>query len=302
MPRPRARRALFPAGDPFASVAGPTSLGELRRHVRHATWDVRPPRGLRERSVVLDYACDEDRARAGEGDDDRARRPPPALARGGRRGTASLQTPPAARTRGATHDGDEDKAPSRKPAGTTTATASAPRRERRSRDWPRSSATATGRPCACGLIQWEIAEHVGCSQMHISSCSRTGVCPQQDRPGGAGAPDAGQQLVDAARRSAPWPFPEAHVQHLAGVGARRGSSGSQAFWCTHSRRPAWRAGDLADEAVQRSQGWLRGHFSSTTGQIPNPTDVDRCLDLYHRSSAALERSRSCAFLGDRVIP
>ena len=63
---PPSREALSPAGDPSAGFAGPTVLGELRRHFRHATWDVRPPRGLRELFGALDHACAEDRARAGE--------------------------------------------------------------------------------------------------------------------------------------------------------------------------------------------------------------------------------------------
>jgi RNA polymerase sigma-B factor len=41
-------------GHAFSSYAVPTILGELRRHFRDATWDVRPPRGLQEVCLSVD--------------------------------------------------------------------------------------------------------------------------------------------------------------------------------------------------------------------------------------------------------
>src|SRR4051812_6991750 len=43
-------------GFEFSSFAVPTILGELRRHFRDTTWDIRPPRGLLERCLVADRA------------------------------------------------------------------------------------------------------------------------------------------------------------------------------------------------------------------------------------------------------
>jgi RNA polymerase sigma-B factor len=43
-------------GFAFSSFAVPTILGELRRHFRDATWDVRPPRGLQERCLSIERA------------------------------------------------------------------------------------------------------------------------------------------------------------------------------------------------------------------------------------------------------
>ena len=44
-------------GFAFSSLATPTILGELRRHFRDHTWDVRPPRGLQELCLVVERAC-----------------------------------------------------------------------------------------------------------------------------------------------------------------------------------------------------------------------------------------------------
>jgi RNA polymerase sigma-B factor len=42
----------------FSSYAVPTILGELRRYFRDATWDVRPPRRLQELCLALEHARD----------------------------------------------------------------------------------------------------------------------------------------------------------------------------------------------------------------------------------------------------
>jgi RNA polymerase sigma-B factor len=43
-------------GVPFAAFAGPTILGELRRHFRDRVWTLRVPRGLQERIAQVDEA------------------------------------------------------------------------------------------------------------------------------------------------------------------------------------------------------------------------------------------------------
>ena len=43
-------------GVPFTAFAGPTILGELRRHFRDRVWTLRVPRGLQERIRDIDMA------------------------------------------------------------------------------------------------------------------------------------------------------------------------------------------------------------------------------------------------------
>jgi RNA polymerase sigma-B factor len=43
-------------GAPFAAYAVPTILGELKRHMRDATWDVHVPRAVKERVLAIEAA------------------------------------------------------------------------------------------------------------------------------------------------------------------------------------------------------------------------------------------------------
>ena len=52
-------------GPSFSSFAVPTIVGELRRHFRDATWDLRPPRRLQELSLAVERARDELHASTG---------------------------------------------------------------------------------------------------------------------------------------------------------------------------------------------------------------------------------------------
>jgi RNA polymerase sigma-B factor len=52
-------------GFAFSSYAVPTILGELRRHFRDATWDVRPPRDLQELCMALEKAREDLRSATG---------------------------------------------------------------------------------------------------------------------------------------------------------------------------------------------------------------------------------------------
>jgi RNA polymerase sigma-B factor len=46
-------------GTPFLGFAIPTVTGEVRRHFRDRTWDVRPPRRVQELGLMIDKAIDE---------------------------------------------------------------------------------------------------------------------------------------------------------------------------------------------------------------------------------------------------
>ena len=93
----------------FSSFAVPTILGELRRHFRDATWDVRPPRGLQELCAALARAREQVHAATGREATvadlaDRLKRSPveieEAMLAGTCRRVLSLETP--------TQDGDEN--------------------------------------------------------------------------------------------------------------------------------------------------------------------------------------------------
>ncbi len=166
-------------GVPFAAFAGPTILGELRRHFRDRVWTLRVPRGLQERIRGVDDAIAKlsQRARALA---DRRRDRRDARDRRGRR---------ARGVRGQRRSPDDVARPARRPA----------RSPARSRRWASASASEdpgfelvedraaidagidvldeTEREVlrlrfAEDLTQSKIAEQVGYSQMHVSRILR----------------------------------------------------------------------------------------------------------------------------------
>ena len=164
----------------FSSFAVPTILGELRRHFRDATWDLRPPRGLQELCVALERARDDVHAATGReatvtelaGRLERSREEiEEALLASNCRRLRSLESP--------TQEGDEALATVGDTVGTDDA------------GYERADARITlGRLAWVlndrdlevvwlryehGLSQCEIAERVGCSQMHVSRILRKSI-------------------------------------------------------------------------------------------------------------------------------
>ena len=174
-------------GVPFAAFAGPTILGELRRHFRDRVWTLRVPRGLQEsiravegaitklsheleRSPTVAEIAETARDRRGR----RARGVRGRRSRGGR--SRSTARPPA-------------RSPAtrrRWPSGSAATT----RASSWSRTGPRStpaptSSTTTEREVlrlrfAEDLTQSKIAEQVGYSQMHVSRILRRALGKLRD--------------------------------------------------------------------------------------------------------------------------
>jgi RNA polymerase sigma-B factor len=154
----------------FSSFAVPTMLGELRRHFRDATWDLRPPRPVQELSLAVQ--------RAGE----------QVLGRTGREATVTDLTERLGRSREEVMEGmlaagcrrlrslEEPTLEGDAILGETVG--------EQDPGYGRVEATATIERLASGLddrdrevlrlrfehdlMQQEIAERVGCSQMHVS--------------------------------------------------------------------------------------------------------------------------------------
>jgi RNA polymerase sigma-B factor len=160
-------------GFALSSFAVPTILGELRRHFRDRTWDVRPPRRLQELSLKLEATRDALRAEAG--------REPTLAELADRLGRSCVEVSEAIRAAEGRHlrsldmplaeDGSEaatigeligcdDAGYERFEASATIEWATA-RLDRRAREVVRLRFEE-------GLKQSEIARRVGCSQMHVS--------------------------------------------------------------------------------------------------------------------------------------
>jgi RNA polymerase sigma-B factor len=167
-------------GVAFSSFAVPTILGELRRHFRDHTWDVRPPRGLQELCVALERARDQVHAATGREATvadlaGRLRRSPEeveeALLAANCRRLRSLDTP--------AEDGDEavgtvgdgvgkdDAGYAQAEARITIAGLVSVLNDR--------DLEVLRLRYQLGLSQWEIAERVGCSQMHVSRILRKSI-------------------------------------------------------------------------------------------------------------------------------
>src|SRR3954447_5854782 len=166
-------------GFSFEAFAVPTILGELRRHFRDKTWQVRPPRSLQELSRAVERARDQ-RLETGRVPSvgqlaERLGRSPAdvlaALEAGEARWPHSLQarlveddqrsSPPQDTI------GDEDPAFARTEARATIECLTS-RLDDRARDILRMRYDQD-------MQQREIAAHVGCSQMHVSRLIRSAL-------------------------------------------------------------------------------------------------------------------------------
>jgi RNA polymerase sigma-B factor len=167
-------------GFAFSSFAVPTMLGELRRHFRDHSWDVRPPRPLQELCRSLDAARDELSARTG--------REPSVVDLAGRLGRSSddvseaLQAAEGRRSRSLDavvrddeHQsatvgeliGREDDAYAHVEAAATLERLTA-RLDHRAREILRLRFEED-------LRQFEIGQRVGCTQMHVSRIIRASL-------------------------------------------------------------------------------------------------------------------------------
>jgi RNA polymerase sigma-B factor len=161
----------------FSSYAVPTILGELRRYFRDSTWCVRPPRAIQETFVAIERARDAVEATTGRTATvtelaGRTGRSPEQVGEGLRatecRTPRSLDDPIV--------DGDEfggsladvvghDDAGYEQAEARATIASLAPVLDDREREILRLRFED-------GLLQSEIAERIGCSQMHVSRILR----------------------------------------------------------------------------------------------------------------------------------
>jgi RNA polymerase sigma-B factor len=168
-------------GVPFSSYAAPTILGELRRYFRDSTWHVRPPRPVQELGLAIDAARESLTAanrREPTVADLAARfgRPPGDIVDAVRgvdaRRPQSLDTPvqnasnepsPTTGDLLGREDGEFERVEARATIEDVTAIL-----DERTREILRLRFEAD-------LIQSEIAERVGCSQMHVSRILRSSL-------------------------------------------------------------------------------------------------------------------------------
>lgn len=164
----------------FSSFAVPTILGELRRHFRDSTWDIRPGRDLQELCLAVEHARDTLWTESGHS-------PTVADIAGhlGRRSEEVLEALRASDARSLrsldapTSDGEDESASVGEMTGAddpeferVEAAASLDRLlgtlDDRSREILRLRFSED-------MLQREIAERVGCSQMHVSRIIRSSL-------------------------------------------------------------------------------------------------------------------------------
>ena len=154
----------------FSTFAVPTILGELRRHFRDTTWDVRPPRLIQELCLALERAREAAHAETG--------REPTASDLAGRLGRSREQVEEGLQAADArrllsldapTRDvvatagevvGHDDAGYEQAEARATIASLTSVLTER--------DRKIVRLRYEQDLVQSEIAQHVGCSQMHVS--------------------------------------------------------------------------------------------------------------------------------------
>ena len=168
-------------GVPFSSYAAPTILGELRRYFRDSTWHVRPPRALQELRPAIAAAHESLTAANGRAPtvtDLAARlgRPPEDIMEALR--AADARRPLSLDTRVLDDEGEltattgellgDDDGEFERTEARATIEGVIAILDKRAREILRLRFEA-------GLLQSEIAERVGCSQMHVSRILRSSL-------------------------------------------------------------------------------------------------------------------------------
>jgi RNA polymerase sigma-B factor len=167
-------------GFAFTSFAVPTILGELRRHFRDATWDVRPPRRLQELCRSVEEARDELNAATG--------REPKVVDLASRLGRSCDEVEEALQAAEGRRVGSLDVTVIEDDSHSSTAGALIGRDDE---GYERAEARATLERLTSvlddrareilhlrfgeELRQAEIGEYVGCSQMHVSRIIRASL-------------------------------------------------------------------------------------------------------------------------------
>jgi RNA polymerase sigma-B factor len=167
-------------GSAFSSFAVPTILGELRRHFRDATWDVRPPRRLQEVCMSLERAWSTLLSRTG--------REPTVAELAAHLGLSAQETAEGLRAMegrrlpsldAAAHDGDDDAIA----IGHAIGFEEAGYAQIEAQDafdslvagFDKRARTMLRLRFEDDLRQWEISARVGCSQMHVSRIIRSAL-------------------------------------------------------------------------------------------------------------------------------
>ena len=163
----------------FSSYAVPTILGELRRYFRDATWDVRPARDLQELCLPSRRRARRCRTTRPLADRRRHRRAARPLAGGDRRGAAGDRGPLGPLVDAPVHEEEGDSAS----AGDLIGSRRPGVRAGRGRGHDRQMTGILDERAREilrlrfqeDLLQSEIAERVGCSQMHVSRIIRSSL-------------------------------------------------------------------------------------------------------------------------------